>query len=228
MLGDGFACIDLDHCLIDGAPNEAAAKFLEQYPGHHVEVSPSGDGLHIWGTDDERPGKIRAEHDGLTSSGTAESAHSPSPATSTDTGSSCRCNGFRRQGRSAALSLVQRLIVRRLEKTRFVLPSTAPPVPHLESERGGIGPITYGRAKTGVGGGDAPLRIRKSKCLFARFQPGVSHIGISPAESCADGCWCCCLSGSCGSCFGEFMVDFHLLQSRHMRCVLPGRVVTRL
>lgn len=65
MLGGGFACIDLDHCLIDGVPNEAAARFLEQYPGHHVEISPSGDGLHIWGTDDERPGKIRTEHGGL-------------------------------------------------------------------------------------------------------------------------------------------------------------------
>ncbi|QKS15695.1 DNA primase [Curtobacterium sp. Csp2] len=65
MLGDGFACIDLDHCLIDGVPNGAAARFLEQFPGSHVEISPSGDGLHIWGTAGERPGKIRAEHDGL-------------------------------------------------------------------------------------------------------------------------------------------------------------------
>lgn len=65
MLGDGFACIDLDHCLIDGVPSEAAAKFLEQFPGSHVEISPSGDGLHIWGTSDERPGTVLTQDDGL-------------------------------------------------------------------------------------------------------------------------------------------------------------------
>lgn len=65
MLGDGFACIDLDHCLIDGIPTEAAAAFLEAYPGHHIEVSPSGDGLHIWGTAAEGGGIVRTQPDGL-------------------------------------------------------------------------------------------------------------------------------------------------------------------
>lgn len=65
VLGDGFACIDLDHCLEDGKPNQAAAAFLENYRGHHIEVSPSGDGLHIWGTSPEGPGTKRIQPDGL-------------------------------------------------------------------------------------------------------------------------------------------------------------------
>lgn len=65
MLGDGFACIDLDHCLIAGIPTDAAAQFLEAYQGHHIEVSPSGDGLHIWGTAEPGPGTVRNRDDGL-------------------------------------------------------------------------------------------------------------------------------------------------------------------
>lgn len=65
VLGDGFACIDLDHCLVDGVPTEAAKVFLEQYPRHHVEVSPSGDGLHIWGTAEPGPGRKVTQPDGL-------------------------------------------------------------------------------------------------------------------------------------------------------------------
>lgn len=65
MLGDGFACIDLDHCLIDGAPTAAAERFLEDYPGHHIEVSPSGDGLHIWGTAEPGPGTVRTQDGSL-------------------------------------------------------------------------------------------------------------------------------------------------------------------
>lgn len=59
VLGDGIGCIDLDHCLIDGQPNEPAAEFLARYPGSFIEVSPSGDGLHIWGLRDEQPGTRR-------------------------------------------------------------------------------------------------------------------------------------------------------------------------
>ena len=63
-LGDGIGCIDLDHCLVDGAPNEIAARFLETVPGHYIEVSPSGDGLHIWGTAEASVGS-RQTIDGL-------------------------------------------------------------------------------------------------------------------------------------------------------------------
>ena len=61
VLGDGIGCIDLDHCLTDGKPNAAAQAFLENYPHHYIEVSPSGNGLHIWGTAPEGPGSKRIE-----------------------------------------------------------------------------------------------------------------------------------------------------------------------
>lgn len=61
-LGDGFAAIDLDHCLVDGRPTDAALAFLADYPEHYVEVSPSGEGLHILGYAPEAPGTRRREH----------------------------------------------------------------------------------------------------------------------------------------------------------------------
>lgn len=51
VLGDGIGCIDLDHCLdAAGRPSVAAQALLEFYAGSYVEISPSGRGLHIWGT----------------------------------------------------------------------------------------------------------------------------------------------------------------------------------
>ena len=45
------------HCLdAYGHPSEAVAELLEFYAGSYVEVSPSGDGLHVWGTAPERRG----------------------------------------------------------------------------------------------------------------------------------------------------------------------------
>lgn len=47
--GDSIVCIDLDHCL-DGEGLAAwAREILDGCPPTFVEVSPSGDGLHIWG-----------------------------------------------------------------------------------------------------------------------------------------------------------------------------------
>ncbi|WIB25827.1 DNA primase [Curtobacterium sp. MCSS17_015] len=57
VLGDGIGCIDLDHCLLDGKPNQEALTFLEAYPRHYIEVSPSGDGLHILGTAEAAVGR---------------------------------------------------------------------------------------------------------------------------------------------------------------------------
>lgn len=65
VLGGGFACIDLDHCLMGGTLTAAAVAFLENYAGHHVEISPSGDGLHIWGTAEAGPGTRTVTADGL-------------------------------------------------------------------------------------------------------------------------------------------------------------------
>jgi primase-polymerase (primpol)-like protein len=49
VLGEGIGCIDLDHCLIDGVLTGAAAKFLAALPPTYIEVSPGGDGLHVFG-----------------------------------------------------------------------------------------------------------------------------------------------------------------------------------
>ena len=49
MLGGGLACIDLDGCLVDGWLSPLAQRVLERNPGAYVEVSLSGNGLHIFG-----------------------------------------------------------------------------------------------------------------------------------------------------------------------------------
>lgn len=59
VLGDGIGCIDLDHCIINGQPTEPASTFLSQYGDNYIEISPSGDGLHIFGTAPEAPGTKR-------------------------------------------------------------------------------------------------------------------------------------------------------------------------
>lgn len=56
VLGEGVGCFDLDHCLVDGVPTAAAQAFLDRCPATYVEVSPGGDGLHIWGLLPEAPG----------------------------------------------------------------------------------------------------------------------------------------------------------------------------
>jgi len=49
--GDGILCVDLDHCLsASGRLEPWAQPLLEHLPDTYVEVSPSGRGLHIWGT----------------------------------------------------------------------------------------------------------------------------------------------------------------------------------
>ncbi len=48
--GDGIVCLDVDHCLDDrGRLTEGAAALLDLAGATYVEVSPSGNGLHIWG-----------------------------------------------------------------------------------------------------------------------------------------------------------------------------------
>lgn len=58
VLGGGFACIDLDHCY-DARNHLAdwAKMILAPVEGKtYIEISPGGDGLHIWGTAPERTG----------------------------------------------------------------------------------------------------------------------------------------------------------------------------
>ena len=61
-LGGGFACIDLDHCYDSrGYLADWAKCLIAPVMGRTwIEISPSGDGLHIWGLMPERPGiKVR-------------------------------------------------------------------------------------------------------------------------------------------------------------------------
>jgi primase-polymerase (primpol)-like protein len=55
--GDGIVCLDLDHCLVDGEPTAEAAALLDRLPRTYVEVSPSGEGLHVWGRGVVRAGR---------------------------------------------------------------------------------------------------------------------------------------------------------------------------
>lgn len=59
VLGEGIGCIDLDHCLHDGVLTPAAAAFVAQLPDTYIEVSPGGDGLHVFGYLPEKPGTRR-------------------------------------------------------------------------------------------------------------------------------------------------------------------------
>lgn len=47
--GDGIICVDIDHCITDGVLGAEAEAFLASLPATYIEISPSGDGLHIWG-----------------------------------------------------------------------------------------------------------------------------------------------------------------------------------
>lgn len=48
-LGDGIGCIDLDHALEGGIVADWARKILDACPDTYVEVSHSGEGLHVFG-----------------------------------------------------------------------------------------------------------------------------------------------------------------------------------
>lgn len=48
--GDGIVCVDLDHVIsADGTLSAAAERWLATLSPTYIEVSPSGDGLHVWG-----------------------------------------------------------------------------------------------------------------------------------------------------------------------------------
>jgi len=63
---DDVVCIDLDHCLnpLTGRLAPWAAAILRDAGATYVEVSPSGDGLHIWGRADVRQGRKIRRPDG--------------------------------------------------------------------------------------------------------------------------------------------------------------------
>lgn len=63
---DDVVCIDLDHCLnpLTGRLAPWAAAIIRDAGTTYVEVSPSGDGLHIWGRADVRQGRRIRRPDG--------------------------------------------------------------------------------------------------------------------------------------------------------------------
>ncbi|MFB7479586.1 DNA primase [Streptomyces anulatus] len=63
---DDIVCLDLDHCLnpLTGRLAPWAAAILRDAGATYVEVSPSGDGLHIWGRADVRQGRRIRRPDG--------------------------------------------------------------------------------------------------------------------------------------------------------------------
>lgn len=55
FLGDGFACIDLDNCVLeDGSLSPLAVNLVAANPQTYIEWSRSGRGLHIFGLMPER------------------------------------------------------------------------------------------------------------------------------------------------------------------------------
>jgi primase-polymerase (primpol)-like protein len=63
---DSIVCLDLDHCInpLTGRLAPWAAAILRDAGATYVEVSPSGDGLHIWGRADVRQGRRIRRPDG--------------------------------------------------------------------------------------------------------------------------------------------------------------------
>lgn len=63
---DDVVCIDLDHCLnpLTGRLAPWAAASVRDAGATYVKVSPSGDGLHIWGRADVRQGRRIRRPDG--------------------------------------------------------------------------------------------------------------------------------------------------------------------
>lgn len=63
--GDGLVCVDLDHALDEqGRPLPWAQRILDRLPSTFVEVSRSGEGLHVFGRASSRPGRKVRRADG--------------------------------------------------------------------------------------------------------------------------------------------------------------------
>lgn len=61
--GDGVVCVDLDHCLSGGELESWARAILDRCPATFIEISPGGDGLHVWGRGELKRGR-RMRNDG--------------------------------------------------------------------------------------------------------------------------------------------------------------------
>lgn len=65
VLGDGIGCVDLDHALVDGVPLPWAQEILDRCPATFIEVSMSGEGLHIFGLLPPAAGRGQRGGDGV-------------------------------------------------------------------------------------------------------------------------------------------------------------------
>jgi len=66
VLGDGIACVDLDHVVTGDGIDARALALIEKIKPFYVELSPSGDGLHAWLTSPSPTGRKRyRQEDGL-------------------------------------------------------------------------------------------------------------------------------------------------------------------
>ncbi|MCC5781389.1 hypothetical protein CRM73_00200 [Kocuria sp. CCUG 69068] len=60
---DEISCIDLDHCITGGVLDEKARALIEATPNKlFVEVSLSGEGVHVWHTGGPGRGSRRREN----------------------------------------------------------------------------------------------------------------------------------------------------------------------
>ena len=58
VLGDGIGCWDFDHCIVDGALADWAREAIDGIPDPLlVEVSQSGEGVHVFVEAAEGPGR---------------------------------------------------------------------------------------------------------------------------------------------------------------------------
>ncbi|MEU0940502.1 DNA primase [Embleya sp. NPDC005971] len=58
LTGDGIVCVDLDHCWSGGVLAPWARRIVDRAGSTWMEVSPSGDGLHIWGRAHMTSGRV--------------------------------------------------------------------------------------------------------------------------------------------------------------------------
>lgn len=62
VLGDGIGGIDIDHCITDGTIDPRAIELMESTEHFYAEISPSGDGIHIWHYAEESAGTRKIEN----------------------------------------------------------------------------------------------------------------------------------------------------------------------
>lgn len=58
VLGAGIGCLDFDHVIGAKGLHPSVRALLEELPSTWIEVSPSGDGLHVWGYLPEGGGRV--------------------------------------------------------------------------------------------------------------------------------------------------------------------------